>query len=162
MKDADERPLRILITRRTKRERVIEIQEMLGQLGYYDGPADGQVGRDTRVAIRKFQKENDLKVTSTESEELWKLLNRETGTWRYNTGHLYVRQGMVDIFDAPVTINQPSEPIGTHVYTAMHFETEATSTRWTAVTNPAEQAAALDRSHQRRRSAGESQCGNRS
>ncbi len=130
----DERPLRILITRRTKRERIIDIQAMLNQLGYDVGAPDGQQGRDTRVAIKKFQKEQGLKVTGTESEELWKHLNKATGTWRYSTGHLYVRQGMVDIFDEPVTINQPTEPLGTHVYTAMHFETEATTARWTAVT----------------------------
>ena len=130
----DDRPLRIVITRRTKRERVIDIQAMLNQMGYVVGTPDGRVGRDTRVAIRKFQKEKGLKVTGQESDELWKQLNKATGTWRYSTGHLYVRQGMVDVFDAPVTINQPSEPLGTHVYTAMHFENEATTVRWTAVT----------------------------
>lgn len=130
----DDRPLRILITRRGKRERILDIQEMLNQLGYKVGKPDGKVGRGTREAIRDFQKEQGLKVTGRESEELWKKLNSATGTWRFATGHLYVRQGMVDIFDTAVTINQPSEPLGTHVYTAMDFDTEAISTRWTAVT----------------------------
>ena len=49
-------------------------------------------------------------------------------------GHLYVRQGYKDLFDAPVTINDPSSPLGTHVYTAMHFGADATRARWTAVT----------------------------
>lgn len=130
----DARPLRILITRRTRRERIIDIQTMLKKLGYDISYPDGKVGRATRKAIVKFQKEKGLKVTGTDSEALWSQLNSATGTWRYATGHLYVRQGFKDLFDAPVTINHPDEPLGTHLYTAMHFKTEATSARWSAVT----------------------------
>lgn len=130
----DERPLRILITRKTARERIMEIQDSLNRLGYDVGEPDGKLGRQTRKAIRDFQKKQDLRVTGTESEDLWRRLNSAAGIWRYSTGHLYVRQGMKDLFDGPVTINQPDDPLGTHVYMAMHFETDATSSRWTAAT----------------------------
>lgn len=130
----DDRPIRILITRRTKRERIIDIQSMLNKLGYENGRPDGKVGRQTRKAIKKFQEEKGLPVTGTESDTLWSQLNSASGIWRYSTGHLYVRQGFKDVLDEPVTINHPNEPLGTHVYMAMHFKTEATSTRWTAAT----------------------------
>ncbi len=130
----DDRPVRILITRRTKRERIIDIQAMLNTLGYENGTPDGKLGRLTRIGIKKFQKLKGLPVTGTESEELWRQLNSATGIWRYSTGHLYVRQGFKDVFDEPVTINHPNKPLGTHVYMALNFKAEATSTRWTAAT----------------------------
>ena len=48
---------------------------------------------------------------------------------------LYVRQGMEAVFDAPVTIRNPRQPIGTHVYTAMEVKNE-TAMRWSSITIP--------------------------
>jgi hypothetical protein len=47
---------------------------------------------------------------------------------------LYVRQAMQPLFDLPVTLRNPDQPIGTHVYTAMELRDGAM--RWTAVTVP--------------------------
>ncbi|MEW5759104.1 MAG: peptidoglycan-binding domain-containing protein [Candidatus Omnitrophota bacterium] len=41
---------------------VKQIQEGLKNAGYYDGPIDGKIGKDTRRAIRGFQEANGLKV----------------------------------------------------------------------------------------------------
>ena len=49
---------------------------------------------------------------------------------------LYVRQNMEPLFDAPVTIAHPGEPIGTHVYTAMAAKPDNTGLRWTVVSIP--------------------------
>jgi lipoprotein-anchoring transpeptidase ErfK/SrfK len=48
---------------------------------------------------------------------------------------VYVRQNMEALFDAPVTVARPSEPIGTHVYTAMGTKADG-SVRWTVVSIP--------------------------
>lgn len=130
----EEGPIRILITRRTERERNIDIQAMLNQLGFDVGAPDGQVGRLTRAAIESFQSHNDLPATGVASDELFDQLAKASGGTKLTSGHLYVRRGRKDLFDAPVAIRDESRPLGTHVYTAMHFDTEATRTRWTVVT----------------------------
>ena len=48
------------------------------------------------------------------------------------TQKLYVRRGFEPIFDAPITIKDPTQPIGTHIFTAV-AKTD-TGLRWTAVT----------------------------
>jgi len=61
------------------------------------------------------------------------------------TQRLYVRRGFEPVVDVPVTIQNPEQPIGTHVFTAM-AKTE-TGLRWSVVTiNPgADAKSALDR-----------------
>ena len=49
---------------------------------------------------------------------------------------LYVRQGMEPLFDAPVSIARPTEPIGTHVYTATGSKPDGSGMRWNVVSIP--------------------------
>jgi hypothetical protein len=49
---------------------------------------------------------------------------------------LFVRKGFTPLFNVPIKIRDPAEPIGTHVFTAMKFENEGTATRWTVVSIP--------------------------
>jgi hypothetical protein len=42
---------------------IYKIQKRLAELGYEPGPADGIMGRMTKKAIKKFQKDNDLPPT---------------------------------------------------------------------------------------------------
>jgi L,D-transpeptidase catalytic domain len=51
---------------------------------------------------------------------------------------LFVRQGFSPLFDVPVKIENPEEPLGTHVFTAMQFQNEGTAIRWNVVTIPDE------------------------
>ncbi|MCP3442566.1 L,D-transpeptidase [Bradyrhizobium sp. CCGUVB14] len=51
---------------------------------------------------------------------------------------LFVRQGFTPLFDVPVKIENPEEPLGTHVFTAMEFQNEGTAIRWTVVSIPDE------------------------
>jgi hypothetical protein len=51
---------------------------------------------------------------------------------------LFVRQGFTPLFDVPVKIQNPDEPLGTHVFTAMEFQNEGAAIRWTVVSMPEE------------------------
>ncbi|HET9718105.1 MAG TPA: L,D-transpeptidase [Pseudolabrys sp.] len=53
-------------------------------------------------------------------------------------GKLFVRQGFKPLFDVPITIENPSEPLGTHVLTAMGFQDESAALRWTVISIPEE------------------------
>lgn len=52
------------------------------------------------------------------------------------TGRIYVRQNFAPLFDAPVTIEHPEQPLGTHVYTAMDYLPDHSTFRWTETTVP--------------------------
>jgi hypothetical protein len=51
---------------------------------------------------------------------------------------LFVRKGFTPLFDISVTIKNPAEPLGTHVFTAMEFPNEGKAIRWTVVSMPEE------------------------
>ena len=51
---------------------------------------------------------------------------------------LFVRQGFKPLFDVAVKIQNPEEPLGTHVFTAMEFQNEGAAIRWTVVSMPEE------------------------
>jgi hypothetical protein len=51
---------------------------------------------------------------------------------------LFVRQGFTPLFDVPVKIQNPEQPLGTHVFTAMEFQNEGAAIRWTVVSMPEE------------------------
>jgi lipoprotein-anchoring transpeptidase ErfK/SrfK len=60
-------------------------------------------------------------------------------------GKLFVRKGFEPVFDVPVAIDHPEQPLGTHVFTAM--STNEDSARWSVVSvaPKATASAALDR-----------------
>jgi hypothetical protein len=51
---------------------------------------------------------------------------------------LFVRRGFAPLFDVAVNIENPEEPLGTHVFTAMEFQSEGAAIRWTVVSIPDE------------------------
>jgi hypothetical protein len=51
---------------------------------------------------------------------------------------LFVRQGFTPLFDIPVTIKNPAEPLGTHVFTVTEFKNEGAAIRWTVISMPEE------------------------
>ena len=124
-------PLRILITRRTQRDRIIGIQEIFADMGKLERQNfDGSMGKATIAAVKDFQKANDLPPTGAITDELIKKVYEVAGKGEPPAGHLYVRQKFDDVFDAPVSFSNPDEPLGTHVYTALKFAPADTSTRW--------------------------------
>lgn len=52
---------------------------------------------------------------------------------------IFVRQGFAPLFDMPVTIDNPDQPLGTHVFTAMEVTENGAGMRWNAVTLPSRQ-----------------------
>jgi hypothetical protein len=49
---------------------------------------------------------------------------------------LYVRQGLMPIYDTPIEIARPDRPIGTHIFTAIAVNEDRTAVRWNAVSMP--------------------------
>lgn len=129
-------PLRILITRRTGRDRIMDTQRLLNELGYEAGTVDGIIGRNTRDAIRAFQESLGLEQTGTMNEAFEYALHRASGRGDVATGHIYVRQNFRELFDQPITIEKPEQPLGTHLFTALHFDKAAGTASWTAMTLP--------------------------
>jgi len=54
---------------------------------------------------------------------------------------LFVRQGFIPVFEMPIEIARPDQPLGTHVFTAMEITDGGAHMRWNAITmapeNPA-------------------------
>ncbi|MFZ2018419.1 MAG: L,D-transpeptidase family protein [Methyloceanibacter sp.] len=140
-------PLRILVTRRTQRDRVIGVQRILAELGYLDPQDfDGTLGAATAKAIKAFQKANNMSESGAFTDDLVKKVYEVAGKGEPPVGHIFVRQEYGRIFDAPVGLTNPDEPLGTHVYTAMKFAPGDTKARWMAVTvQGGSPEAALDR-----------------
>ncbi|MCC6779642.1 MAG: L,D-transpeptidase [Hyphomicrobiales bacterium] len=57
---------------------------------------------------------------------------------------IFVRQGFAPLFDMPITIDEPDQPLGTHVYTAMGL-TEDGGMRWNLITVPTDGLPAPER-----------------
>ena len=51
---------------------------------------------------------------------------------------IYVRQDFEPLFDAAVTIEQPDQPLGTHLFTALDFLPDHATLRWNVVSMPGE------------------------
>jgi hypothetical protein len=49
---------------------------------------------------------------------------------------LFVRKGFEPILSAPVTIDRPDEPLGTHLFTALALQQDGATFRWDVVTMP--------------------------
>jgi len=114
------KPLRVLITRHSGRQRVIEIQQILNELNYSVGEADGWMGPKTGKAIMAFQKDYRHKVTGALSEELLGQLYRASGKGKPKGAHVYVRRNYLDIFDEAVVLEDEKTPLGTHQFTAVY------------------------------------------
>jgi L,D-transpeptidase catalytic domain/Putative peptidoglycan binding domain len=140
-------PLRILVTRRTQRDRIIGVQQILADMGYLPPlDFDGTLGRASVTAIKEFQKANGLPETGAFTDELVKKVYAAAGKQEPPVGHLFVRQEFGKIFDVPVGFRDPDKPLGTHLFTTMKFKPGDTKTRWMAVSLQGDDpAAVLDR-----------------
>jgi hypothetical protein len=64
---------------------------------------------------------------------------------------IFVRQGFIPVFDMPVAIEEPDQPLGTHLFTAMGHADGGAGIRWTLITLPTSGSPTPD-SRSRRRS----------
>jgi peptidoglycan hydrolase-like protein with peptidoglycan-binding domain len=140
-------PLRILVTRRSQKDRIIGLQRLLADMGYLEEQEfDGTIGKASVAAFKTFQRNNGLPETGAVSEELINKVYEVAGKGQPPVGHLFVRQEFGKLFDAPVNFRDPETPLGTHLFTAMKFEPGDTKARWMVVSLQGDDpAAALDR-----------------
>jgi hypothetical protein len=140
-------PLRILVTRRTPRDRLIGVQYVLSSMGYLTPQNfDGTFGKATAVAIREFQRTNGLPENSALNDEFLDKIYEAAGRPTPPEGHLFVRQGFSRVFDVPIAFRNPNEPLGTHFYAALPFAPGASKARWVAFSwDGGDAAKALDR-----------------
>ena len=68
-------------------------------------------------------------------------------------GKLFVRHGFEPLFNAPVTIESPDLPLGTHVFTALELKDDGAAMRWNVVSLSSEPAWAATSPSSRRASA---------
>ena len=52
---------------------------------------------------------------------------------------IYVRQNFAPLFSAPITIDHPEQPLGTHLFSALEYKDDNSTFRWNLVSLPAEQ-----------------------
>lgn len=139
-------PLRVLITRRTRRDRLVGLQRVLSSMDYLEPMNfDGTFGRATIRAIKAFQKANDMPQTGAATDDLIKKVYAVAGKDQPPTGHLFVRQEFDAVFDTPVSFRHPDEPLGTHLYTVLKFQPGQTKADWVAFTVTSSELNPLDR-----------------
>lgn len=127
-------PLRILVTRQPRRDRIIGVQNALVILGYLDPQNfDGTIGKRTAAAIKAFQKANGLKETGTFTDDLASKVYAAAKA-EPPAGRVFVRQAFDRVFDAPVSLKNSDRPLGIHVFTALKFVPGDRTTQWMAIT----------------------------
>ena len=127
-------PLRILVTRRTTRDRTVDLQYILADMGYLAPQNfDGTRGSATIRALKAFQKDNEMPVTGAFTDDVFKKVYEVAGKTEPAEGQLFVRQKFASVFSTPVSFSDPKKPLGTHLFTIMHFEPGATEADWTAI-----------------------------
>jgi peptidoglycan hydrolase-like protein with peptidoglycan-binding domain len=127
-------PLRMLITRRTARHRLIDVQYLLSSMGFLAPQKfDGTFGKATVAAIKAFQQAHDLPVNAALTDDLISAVYKVAGKEEPPQWHLFVRQNFSSLFDVPVTIRDPERPLGTHIFTAMRFVPGDARVQWTEI-----------------------------
>jgi peptidoglycan hydrolase-like protein with peptidoglycan-binding domain len=138
-------PLRILVTRRTDRDRLISVQYLLSSLGYLTPQKfSGRLGTATIGAIKAFQKANGINETGAFTDDLVKKIYDVAGQEEPPVGHIFVRQDHRPVFDAPIALRTPEVPLGMHLFTALFVVGDNTA-QWMAISVEGEAIAALDR-----------------
>ncbi|MBB3657582.1 peptidoglycan hydrolase-like protein with peptidoglycan-binding domain [Rhizobium sp. BK650] len=134
---AETSPISMLITRRTLRENVIDIQTLLNRLGFTAGEPDGLAGPSTVQAInafkalrpKEFARDRGL-ITDTLLREVY----AAAGKGEPPNGLIMVRQDFKPLFEAPVTIADPSLALGTHFFSLHAVDETAGTADWLGVT----------------------------
>jgi peptidoglycan hydrolase-like protein with peptidoglycan-binding domain len=128
------KPLRILITRRDRRQAVTEMQEILKRLGHYKGEVDGLVGKATGAAVQSFQELHGLNKTGIFDPATQTAIYKTANIAEPSTGRIFVRQGFEPVFDAPVSIRDIDKPLGTHLFTTSGFDKKNGKSGWNVLT----------------------------
>ena len=141
-------PLRVLVTRRTQRDRMKDVQYLLASMGHLElQNFDGTFGRQTADAIKAFQKANDMPETGAFTDDLVAKVYEVAGKKEPAGGHLFVRQEFASVFDTAVGFRNPDDKLGTYVFTVMNFKPGDTAAQWMAISlqDDSDPMAVLDR-----------------
>jgi lipoprotein-anchoring transpeptidase ErfK/SrfK len=140
-------PLRILVTRRTERDQIIDVQYLLSSLGYLPRQDfTGRLGTATAEAIKAFQKANEMTETGLFTDMLVRKVYAVAGKPEPPPGQLFVRQDFKRLFAVPVALRNPEQDLGTHIFTAMASRPNAAKLQWVAITvDGGDAASVLDR-----------------
>lgn len=135
VKTREPSPLRILITRRGEREKVMDIQTMLSRLGFEAGAADGYAGEMTISAINGFKRWKGLKTTGPLLTDAFvTALYASAGEDHPLSGQIMVRQDFKPLFEAAIDIKDPEVALGTHFFEAVSVDRAAGNAEWNGVT----------------------------
>jgi len=135
--DDDVAPLRILITRRSERETLMDAQVILQDLGFETGGADGFAGPLTRSAIAGFKRWKSLSLKGPlVTPEFLNALYETAGRPQPPAGQIMVRQNFEPLFEAPVGIKAPHIALGTHFFNVDKIERSAETAEWLGITLP--------------------------
>ena len=123
---ASEPPLSILVTLRGERETIHDAQLLLQDMGFDTGGSDGYTGPLTRAAIQGFKRWKGMALKGPlVTPDFLARLYESAGKPMPPAGQIYVRQSFKAVFDAPVVIDKPEKPLGTHFFTASLASSEA-------------------------------------
>ncbi|KQR35335.1 hypothetical protein ASF91_02470 [Rhizobium sp. Leaf155] len=116
-------PLRILITRRGEREKIMDVQRLLTSIGFDAGVADGYSGQMTINAVNGYKRWKGIKTTGPlVTDEFLDALYASTGADAPPNGQLMVRQNFKPLFEAPIHIKDPQVALGTHFFEVIDIE----------------------------------------
>jgi L,D-transpeptidase catalytic domain len=63
---------------------------------------------------------------------------------------IYVRQNFTPLFDAPITVDEPDQRLGTYVFTAMEYLDGGSSFRWNVIAMPGERPKPRSSEHEKK------------
>jgi len=129
----EEDPIRILVTRRGEREKLLDLQTLLNSLGYDAGVPDGSHGKQTIAAIRAFQLAEGLKEDGMVTPELLAAVYAKAGKGTPPNGVVFVRQKFKPLLEEPITIRDPQVALGTHFLLAREVDADTGTAEWYGV-----------------------------
>ena len=110
--DASPNPFKAELERRARQDR--EVQQLLADLGYDSGPADGVVGPRTRAAIRAFQADVGLPVDGQISNELHTALTHAASGGQRVAARSDPRQLRLDATGTGFAVSQNGQLVTNH------------------------------------------------
>ncbi|MGV1752581.1 L,D-transpeptidase family protein [Agrobacterium sp. CG674] len=126
-------PLRVLITRRGEREKIIDVQRLLTAIGFDAGVADGYSGQMTISAVNGFKRWKNIKTTGPLlSDEFIDALYESAGADAAPNGQIMVRRDHEPLFEAPLHIKDPHVALGTHFFEVIDMDGD--EAKWNGLT----------------------------
>jgi peptidoglycan hydrolase-like protein with peptidoglycan-binding domain len=127
-------PIRMLITHRGARENTMDMQNLLNELGYAAGLADGYAGMQTTDAIKAFQTAEKLPVDGKPTPAFIEALYAKAGKGKPPNGQLLVRRDFEPLFETPVVIDRPEIALGTHFFQFQDIDATTGRGEWFVMT----------------------------